>query len=232
MLPLPRGLHVAACRPLTSTRWFLTSGLPILLLVCLGVSACGQASGAVPTVSGAQLYRGCESCHGVNGEGNALIGAPAIAGLPAWYLTGQLQNFRAGLRGKHPDDAEGLRMRAMSLQMMSDAEVAAVVGHVAGLPAVEPARTLSSADPAAGQQYYTVCLACHGPQGEGNEALKAPPIARLDDWYVARQIRKFQTGVRGRAENDVTGLQMSAMAATVPADAVDHVAAYVRTLAR
>jgi cytochrome c553 len=209
----------------------MPAGLVAGLLLCLGASACGQATGA-PAVSGAQLYGGCESCHGAVGEGNALVGAPKIAAMPAWYLTTQLQNFRSGLRGKHPDDLEGLRMRAMSLQMMSDTEVTAVVEYIAALPALRPAHTLTAADPAAGQPYYTVCLACHGPQGEGNEALKAPPIARLDDWYVARQLRKFQTGVRGRAENDITGLQMAAMAATVPPDAVEHVAAYVRTLAQ
>jgi cytochrome c553 len=202
----------------------------VLGLLCLGTGACG-ASGAA-AISGQQLYGACESCHGQTGEGTALIGAPAIAGLPSWYLTTQLQNFRAGRRGKHPDDPEGLRMRAMSLQMMSDAEVTAVVGYIAALPAVAPARTLTSADPGMGQPLYAVCLNCHGPDGQGNEALKAPPIARLDDWYIARQLRKFQTGVRGRAEGDVTGLQMAAMAATVPPDSVDHLAAYVRTLGK
>ncbi len=193
--------------------------------------ACGRASGA-PAVSGRALYGSCESCHGAAGEGNALIGAPKIAGLPRWYLIHQLQSFRSGLRGKHPDDLEGLRMRAMSQQMASEAEIEAVVDYIAAMPPVTPDRTLTAADPAAGQALYAVCQACHGPQGEGSEAVKAPPIARLDDWYIARQLRKFQAGVRGRAENDTTGLQMAAMAATVPPDQVEHIAAYVRTLAK
>ena len=54
----------------------------------------------------------------------------------------------------------------------------------------------------------------------------------FEDWYVARQLRKFQTGVRGRNPEDAIGLQMSGMAMTVPPDSVDHVAAYVHGLSK
>ncbi len=49
----------------------------------------GNANGALP----------CAACHGVNGQGNASIGAPKLAGLPAGVIVGALQNFSKGQGG-------------------------------------------------------------------------------------------------------------------------------------
>ena len=86
------------------------------------------------------------------------------------------------------------------------------------------------ADAAAGQQAFAMCVACHGPSGEGNQAVNAPPLAGLDDWYVALQIRKFRSGIRGTAPGDALGPVMAAMSMAIQPDAVDSVAAYVHAL--
>lgn len=200
----------------------------VLAALC-AATACGSAS-ASP--SGVAMYRSCESCHGTRGEGNAVIGAPRIAGMPAWYVASQLERFQTGLRGQHPDDTEGLRMRAMSKQMLSKAEVDAVAGYVAGLAPVTNAKTLEQGDAATGQTAFVVCTACHGDKGQGNEQVKAPPLAGQDDWYVARQLRKFRSRVRGVAPNDPTGPIMQAMSMSIAPDNIDHLAAYVHTLPR
>jgi len=159
------------------------------------------------------------------------LGAPRIAGLPRWYVAAQLARFKDGRRGKHFDDAEGLKMRAMAMQMATAAEVEAVAAHVASLPAPRPVQTLA-ADPAVGQAKFAVCSACHGAKGEGNEALNAPPLAGMDDWYVARQLKKFQSGVRGTVKDDAVGAQMAAMAMTVLPNEVDSMAVYVQSLSQ
>src|SRR6185503_19115150 len=100
------------------------------------------------------LYASCAPCHGESGEGKPDLAAPKIAGLPQWYVVLELHKFRDGLRGKHPDDVEGLRMRAMSRQMMTDAEVERVSTYVAGLPHVSTDPTLTGADPAGGQTAF------------------------------------------------------------------------------
>lgn len=83
----------------------------------------------------------------------------------------------------------------------------------------------------AGQTSYGVCAACHGPQGQGQQALNAPKIAGLDAWYVERQLRYFKNGVRGAAEGDTFGATMAPMMATVPDDnAIRNLAAYVESL--
>ena len=201
-----------------------------LMLVGVSTSAC--SGGVASAITGRDLYRSCESCHGLSGEGDVRVGAPQIAGLPAWYVSSQLQRFQQGLRGKHPDDVEGLRMRAMASQMMSKAEIDAVASHIAGLTPRAKAAPALNGDPAAGASFYAVCAACHGPKGEGIQQMNAPPLAMFEDWYVARQLRKFQSGVRGRIAEDPVGLQMSGMAMTVPAEAVDNVAAYVHGLSK
>lgn len=195
--------------------------------------ACGNSAAAGrEAATGAELYQACESCHGPAGAGDTVQGAPAIAGLPAWYVASQLERFQTGLRGKHPDDVEGLRMRPMSLQVNSPAQRQAVAAHVASLPPVRSAPTLAGADAALGQQTFVMCIGCHGPQGEGNEALNAPPLAGLDDWYVALQLRKFRSGIRGSAPGDPIGPTMAAMSMAVQPDVVDDIAAFVHTLPR
>lgn len=206
-------------------------------VVCLAAltftTAC--SSGTVAgreTATGAQLYQACESCHGPAGAGDIVQQAPAIAGLPAWYIAGQLERFQTGLRGKHPDDVEGLKMRPMSLQVNSEAQRQAVAAYVAGLTPVRSAARLRDTDVAQGEQNFVMCIACHGMKGEGNQELNAPPLAGLDDWYVALQIRKFRSGIRGSAPGDAIGPTMAAMSMAVPPDVVDDLAAYVHALPR
>jgi cytochrome c oxidase subunit 2 len=85
-------------------------------------------------------------------------------------------------------------------------------------------------NPQVGQALYAVCSACHGINGEGNEALNAPRLTGLEPWYIKRQINNYKTGVRG-AENDVIGMTMTPMAAVLADDAaINNVAAYIGTL--
>jgi len=58
---------------------------------------------------GKELFQLCAQCHGPEGAGNQLALAPAIAGLPEWYINAQLHNLKSGARGTHPEDTGGLR---------------------------------------------------------------------------------------------------------------------------
>ena len=165
---------------------YLNLASACLAAVALAGLGC-TATGAAAPIPGAELYRACVNCHGPAAAGSQTIGAPRIAGLPQWYVARELHDFQDGLRGKHPDDSDGLRMRAMAMQLMSAEEITAVAGYVSSLPPVRNPKTFPNADLAAGQAVFTRCAACHGPHGEGNQQLNAPPLAGLDDWYVARQ---------------------------------------------
>ncbi len=71
-----------------------------------------------------QLYAACAACHGLRGQGNPELHAPALADLNDWYLAGQLERFAAGVRGQHPDDPLGQAMAAaatgLSQQQIND----------------------------------------------------------------------------------------------------------------
>ena len=56
---------------------------------------------------------------------------------------------------------------------------------------------LLAQDLEAGRVLYGTCAACHGPNGEGLEALNAPKIAGQQAWYTVRQLQNFKNGVRG-----------------------------------
>lgn len=83
----------------------------------------------------------------------------------------------------------------------------------------------------AGQQLFAACASCHGQQAEGNQALSAPKLAGLQQWYLERQLNYFKEGVRGTAEGDSAGAMMRPMAMILADDtAVRNVSAYIASL--
>ena len=197
----------------------------------LTMTGCARSSVAA-SISGAELFESCVPCHGAAGEGKSVLSAPAIAGLPAWYISAQLERFQTGVRGHHADDIEGLRMQAMSRQLRSETERMAVARHVASLPQVTNTAAIGGGDAIAGMRGYLLCASCHGVTGRGFEAGKVPPLAGMNGWYVAAQIRKFKNGVRGTIPGDAFGPVMRAVAAPLSAEDINQVAAYVDALSQ
>jgi cytochrome c oxidase subunit 2 len=151
--------------------------------------------------------------------------------MDAWYVEGQLKKFKAGIRGAHPDDTTGMRMRPMSLTLKTDADIAAVAAYVASMPLVDPGPTLSGGDAERGKAIYGPCTACHGPGGQGNPQLNGPPLNHISDWYAVAQLHKFKAGIRGSNPKDQTGAMMAAMAGTLPNEqAMLDVVAYIMTM--
>ncbi|MCP5066687.1 MAG: cytochrome c [bacterium] len=182
---------------------------------------------------GEALYDVCAACHGADGAGDQRFLAPAIAGQRAWYVASQLRKFRSGLRGKHFDDVAGMRMRPMSLSIPSDADVDLLARYVASLKPVKPQTVLMGGDAAKGKATYVLCGTCHGPNGEGVEALFGPRLTHTNDWYLAEQIRKFQLGIRAGNPEDATGIMMRPMAMTLATpEQVRDVLAYISTLSK
>lgn len=79
---------------------------------------------------GKQLYATCAACHGAAGEGNEALGAPPLAGMPAWYTVRQLNNFKTGVRGADPKDTYGQQMAPMAKMLGSDQDVADVAAYI------------------------------------------------------------------------------------------------------
>jgi len=171
----------------------------------------------------------CATCHGPEGHGNQAIHAPAIAGLPDWYVQRQLEKFRTDVRGAHPDDVEGHLMRPMS-RALPEKNIEGMAKYVASLPKAKNKPTFEG-DPVNGKTLYNSCIGCHGVHGQGNPALKAPSQAGMDDWYMLVQLKKFKEGIRGNSPKDLEAMTMKPIMALLPDEtAMKDVIAYIRTL--
>ena len=79
----------------------------------------GTLHAAGDAARGKALYAVCSTCHGPEAKGQEDTNAPALAGREEWYLVRQLQNFKSGVRGAHPDDVYGQQMAPMA-QLLAD----------------------------------------------------------------------------------------------------------------
>ena len=181
---------------------------------------------------GAAIWQGrCSACHGAAGEGNAALGAPALTQLSNEYLVRQLEHFISGVRGAHPDDAAGKRM-ALSVANLNEADVAGLATLISTeLPPARPANA-DTGGTSRGEDYYVnLCSACHGGNAQGNDALGAPALAGLHDWYLRSSYQSYLDGIRGSHPDDFYGAQMSRLApALADTDDIDDVIAFITTL--
>jgi cytochrome c oxidase subunit II len=68
-----------------------------------------------------------------------------------------------------------------------------------------------------GERIYDICGACHGTRGQGDQTLKAPPLAGQQPSYLLRQLRNFHSGVRGD-KTDAQAREMQEILKTVPSE--------------
>ena len=179
---------------------------------------------------GQQQYAVCAGCHGQQGEGNAALNAPRLAGLPDWYIERQLHYYKQGVRGAHEQDTYGRQMAPMAAVLPDDTAVRNVAAYIQTLEPQRSASTLGG-DSGRGAAHYTSCGACHGGEAQGNYALQAPALAGQDDWYLKRQLENFRLGIRGTHEEDNYGHQMVLMARSLQNEqSINDLMAYLNTL--
>lgn len=189
-----------------------------------------QTMAAGNAAAGAAQYAVCASCHGPQGQGQQALNAPKLAGQDPWYLKRQLRNFQNGLRGTHDDDVFGKQMAPMARTLATEAAINNVIAHIETFPD-EPTASTVEGDVAHGASRFKVCAYCHGAQGQGIEAISAPRLSNMTDWYLARQLENFKQGIRGTHPQDYDGKQMGFMARTLQDEqAVNDVIAYINTL--
>ena len=207
------------------------------LVSCGGDSTGTSSTASVMTVSlsgspSAQIWQGqCAACHGAAGEGNRALGAPVLTQLSTDYLARQLSHFVNGVRGAHPDDAAGKRM-ALSVANLSESDISDLAALITTeLPPARPAATISG-DAVRGEDYYVnICSACHSGNGQGNDALGAPALAGLNDWYLKSSYQSYLEGIRGTHPDDFYGAQMARLApALAKGDDIDDVIAFITAL--
>lgn len=189
---------------------------PVLVTVLLtaGTRAADEAPGS--TAAGAEAAKAvapiifqnlCATCHGPRGEGKPEVKSPSIANLPSWYVQHQLESFQQDRRGAHPQDVEGQMMRAMAKALNAD-QTRAIASLVESLPRVHSPPTLIVSTERGKEVFAERCMECHRFNGEGEIVFGAAPLVGLQDWYLAAQLRKFTSGIRGAAKDDANGQKM------------------------
>ena len=89
-----------------------------------------------------------------------------------------------------------LRNEKTMESLASDEDVEATVAYIGTLTSPTPQPTLKGNEEK-GARWFGICMACHGPEGEGNATIPAPRLAGLPDWYVSAQLKRFRDGTRG-----------------------------------
>ena len=232
----------------------LVLGTTVLLFFAVG---CTKTEG---TAKGKELYGRCVNCHGESGEGKRDILAPAIAGLPAWYIENQLEKYANGWRGGHLNDVAGHRMRPMARTLVRPSDSSKLVSeYVASMPATVHVDD-TGGDIENGEALFGQCTSCHGMKGEGQpDATRAafiaqgktwqvpntkcgntynfsvanfwaPPLRNASPWYIVEQLQKFKKKWRGNHECDHLGKQMYQWANNLSDRDMTDVAAYLHSL--
>jgi cytochrome c553 len=208
----------------------------LILAAGLGqIASLVHAAEPATTSVGTVLFKNiCANCHGQKGEGNPLLKAPCIAGLPTWYVKAQVHNFREGRRGTDPQDPQALLMAATvkALQVEHIEAVAKVVETLEPIPPPAPAKKPSDDALAEGRLLFEErCMECHRYNGTGELAFGSARLLGLQDWYLKAQLHKFKTGKRGAVPGDDNGLKMVFAVQHIETDAdLDAVVAYILTL--
>lgn len=153
----------------------------------------------------------CAQCHGTSGEGKVEIKAPAIAGMPAWYVNTQFANLREGRRGHDAADPQSFMMAAIA-KALEPEQIRAVVAYVEQIPMQVPVgkdREIANANVQDGMRLFQErCMECHRYNGSGEMTFGSPPLIGRQSWYLEEQLKKFKSGKRGAMKNDVNGAKM------------------------
>ncbi len=97
------------------------------------------ATNPTPTLEGGNpetgklYFAACVQCHGANAGGVIDEFGPPLAGASDWYLLTQLQNFKAGRRGTHPEDVTGAKMRPFSMTLANEQAMKDVIAYIGSL---------------------------------------------------------------------------------------------------
>lgn len=167
----------------------------------------------------------CTSCHGE--DGNSMVSSfPKLAGQHESYLVRQLQDLKDGFR-----NAPMMAPLAMALSDQTIEDVSAFYASqkisANQAPIIqadddedeepseeEKAETLKQLL-ATGSDLYrngnlktkvSACIACHGPEGEGNKPSSFPSLRGQHADYLISSLQKFKKGKRTKSSDNMMHL--------------------------
>lgn len=198
-----------------------------MALLLLLLHAPAHSAGQPPAAAAS-----CLACHGAQGEGMTAAGYPRLAGLPAQYISDQLNAY-----------IDGRRVNAIMSGMakpLSAAQIQAVADYFSALrPHTTPGSPPTDAAQARlGQQIamhgvweasIPACFSCHAADGSGIPPA-FPPIVGQPAAYVEAQIKAWQNGTRQGKPDDLANNLMHSVSTRMTEPQIKAVAAWLAAL--
>jgi cytochrome c553 len=194
------------------------------IVVAATLTMAGGAQAAGDATAGQQKSAPCQACHST--DGNSPVGMyPKIAGQHAGYMITQLKALRDGQR-KDPV------MSPMAANL-SDQDIEDLAAFYAGQTV--KLGSVPEDVVAAGAQVYRAgnaktgvpaCMACHGPDGKGNDPAGWPALSGQHPEYITKQLGLYASGERSTDINNI----MRDIAARMSKAEIDAVSQYVSGL--
>lgn len=196
----------------------LFAALSVSLLLPLSAAQAGDPQ------RGQELSQSCAACH--QADGNSVNPEwPKLAGQHPKYTTKQLQDYKSGRREN--------ALMAGQVANLDEQDMRDLSAYFA-----EQNISSGTADEAVverGEQIYrggipsqnvAACIACHGPNGNGNPEAMFPAVAGQHAQYSADQLRYFRNGDRA---ND-NGRMMRNVARNMSDSDIEAVSQYMAGL--
>jgi cytochrome c553 len=154
------------------------------LIAATAFIALGLVHAETALADGSRLYGPCVVCHQPNAGGSPDGTIPNLAGQQNRYLEKQMSAFRFGAR---IDTA--MQIVAKHPTFGNSQTIAALATYLSGLDA-NPKPVVGAGDHLRlGQEIFTYnCAACHGFDGQGRRASRAPKIGSQHYPYLRSQI--------------------------------------------
>ena len=152
--------------------------------------------------SGKMKSASCAACHGDNGVSANPVW-PKLAGQNAKYLSTQLYEFRKGSNGNR-NNAVMYGIAAV----LSDEDIEDLSAYYESLE--KSVGTVDDNYLEQGQNMYRggnleyniqACMACHGPNGQGNSLAGIPMLSGQHSEYIYTQLKNFQSDIRSNDHN-------------------------------
>ncbi len=205
------------------------------LVAAAVLTSSGVATAAGDINAGKARAAVCGACHGINGEGNPAFpdpanpgktkAVPALAGQNAGYFAKQIHDFKSGAR----KDAL-MTGQALPLGDSDIANMGAYYASITPKPIDADASLVAK-----GEQLYlggdmtrgiSACMACHGPDAEGNDLAKWPALDGQLTGYTSAQLHAFRSGDRSNDPNNM----MRDVASQLSNNDIEAVSAYLASI--
>ena len=171
----------------------------------------------------------CGACHGQDGASPIDPSYPHLAGQNERYLLNQLKMIQ--------NDTRNIALMAGQLNGKTEQDLADLAAFYASLPAKSSQAIGDDSAIRTGQRIYragiarkgvAACIACHSPDGSGNQQAGFPRISGQPSAYIIAQLTAYRERVR--ATDESLGGMMRGVAEGLTDTEIALVADYIQGL--